>query len=92
MKVEVVSRTKEFIVLEVSAEGLPEKRISVHIDSIADGRTTLEEQIEKAKQDGEVRLKRLQVMNETLGEQSQHSDAVVATHRTGNILIPHKGD
>ena len=66
MKVEVVDKTEEFIVLEVSAEGLPKKRISVHIDSIADGRTTLEEQIELARADGEVRLVRIQAMNATL--------------------------
>ena len=66
MKVEVVGKTEEFIVLEVSAEGLPKKRISVHIDSIADGRTTLEEQIEKARQDGELRLTRIRAMNEAL--------------------------
>lgn len=66
VKVEVVDRTEEFIVLEASAEGLPAKRTSVHIDAIADGRTTLEEQIELARQDGEIRLARLVVMNNTL--------------------------
>jgi hypothetical protein len=68
MKVEVVDRTDEFIVLEVSAEGLPKKRTSVHIDAIADGRTTLEEQIEIARQDGEIRLARIQAMNNVLGD------------------------
>ena len=68
MKVEVVDKTEEFIVLEVSAEGLPKKRISVHIDSIADGRTTLEEQIELARADGEIRLARINAMNKTLDE------------------------
>jgi len=69
MKVEVIDRTEEFIILEVSAEGMPAKRISVHIDSIIDGRTTLEDQIELARSDGEVRLARLQAMNALLGEQ-----------------------
>ena len=69
MKVEVIDRTEEFIVLEVSAEGMPAKRTSIHIDSIIDGRTTLEEQIEKARVDGEVRLARLNAMNALLGEQ-----------------------
>lgn len=55
-----------FVILETAAEGLPAKRTSVHIDSIADGRTTLEEQIEKARVDGEVRLTRLQAMEEAL--------------------------
>ena len=68
MKVEVVDKTEEFIVLEVSAEGLPKKRISIHIDSIADGRTTLEEQIELARADGEIRLARINAMNKTLDE------------------------
>ena len=68
MKVEVVDKTEEFIVLEVSAEGLPKKRTSIHIDSIADGRTTLEEQIELARADGELRLARINAMNATLGE------------------------
>ena len=66
MKVEVVERTDEFIVLEVSSEGLPAKRTSIHIDSIIDGRTTLSEQIDLARQDGELRLARLQAMNATL--------------------------
>jgi hypothetical protein len=49
MRVEVIDRTDEFIILEVSSEGLPSKRTSIHIDSIIDGRTTLEEQIELAR-------------------------------------------
>lgn len=68
MKVEIVERTEEFIILEVSAEGLPAKRTSIHIDAIADGRTTLQEQIELARADGEVRLTRLDAMKATLGE------------------------
>lgn len=66
MKVEIVERTDEFIVLETSSEGLPAKRTSIHIDSIIDGKTTLEEQIELARQDGEKRLARLNAMNELL--------------------------
>jgi len=66
MKVEIVDRTDEFIVLEVSSEGLPAKRISVHIDAIIDGRTTLEEQMELARKDGELRLARLNAMNALL--------------------------
>ncbi len=67
MKVEIIETTEEFIVLEVSADGLPKKRTSIHIDSIADGRTTLEEQMELAREDGEVRLARLNAMKEILG-------------------------
>lgn len=70
MKVEVVDRTDEFIVLEVSSEGLPAKRTSVHIDAIVDGRTTLDEQIEIARADGQLRLARLNAMNALLGEQT----------------------
>jgi len=66
MKVEVIDRTEEFIILEVSSEGLPAKRTSIHIDSIIDGRTTLEEQMELARADGEVRLARLNAMNALL--------------------------
>ncbi len=66
MKVEIIETTEEFIVLEVSAEGLPKKRTSVHIDAIADGRTTLEEQMELAREDGEVRLARLKAMKEVI--------------------------
>jgi len=69
MKVEVIEKTDEFIVLEVSADGMPAKRTSIHIDSIVDGRTTLEEQIEKARADGEVRLTRLNAMNALLDKQ-----------------------
>ena len=66
MKVEVIGKTDCgcFVVLETSAEGLPAKRTSVHIDSIVDGRTTLEEQIEIARVDGELRLTRLNAMND----------------------------
>lgn len=69
MRVEVIDRTDEFIILEVSSEGLPSKRTSIHIDSIIDGRTTLEEQIELARADGEVRLARLNAMNALLDTQ-----------------------
>ena len=68
MRVEVVDRTDEFIVIEVSSEGLPAKRTSVHIDSIIDGRTTLEEQLDIARADGELRLARLNAMNALLNE------------------------
>ena len=66
MRVEIVERTDEFIVLEVSSDGLPAKRTSIHIDSIIDGRTTLDEQMELARADGEVRLARLNAMNALL--------------------------
>lgn len=66
MKVEVIDRTDEFIILETSAEGLPSKRTSVHIDAIISGQTTLEEQINLAKADGEVRIARLNAMNALL--------------------------
>jgi len=68
MRVEVIDRTDEFIILEVSADGMPPKRTSIHIDAIIDGRTTLEEQLDNARQDGELRLARLQAMNAALGE------------------------
>ena len=66
MKVEVIEKTDEFIVLEVSSEGLPAKRTSIHIDAIADGLTTLDEQMELARLDGEKRLTRLNAMNALL--------------------------
>ena len=69
MKVEIVERTEVFIILETSFDGLPAKRTSVHIDAIIDGITTLEEQIEIARADGEVRLTRLNAMNALLDEQ-----------------------
>jgi hypothetical protein len=68
LRVQVVDRTEEFIVLEVAGEGLPPKRVSVHIDAIIDGRTTLEEQMELARKDGELRLARLNAMNAILDE------------------------
>ena len=55
-----------FVILEVTGN-MPDKHISVHIDSIADGRTTIEEQIELARKDGEVREARIQAMNNILG-------------------------
>ena len=68
MRVDVIGKSNCgcFVILETSAEGLPAKRTSVHIDSIADGRTTLEEQIEKAREDGELRFTRILAMNEAL--------------------------
>lgn len=68
MRVEIVDRTDEFLVIEVSSEGLPAKRTSVHIDSIIDGRTTLQEQLDIARADGELRLARLNAMNALLNE------------------------
>ena len=68
MKVEVVDSTDEFIILEVSGDGLRAKRTSVHIDAIVEGRTTLQEQKEKALEDGERRLARLEVLKKELGE------------------------
>lgn len=72
VKVDVIGKSDCgcFVILESSAEGLPKKKISVHIDSIADGRTTLEEQIDLARKDGEVRLARLNAMNNTLKDES----------------------
>lgn len=72
VKVEVMGRTDCgcFVILEISAEEFPQikKHASIHIDSIADGRTTLEEQIELARMDGEVRLARLKTMDNILGK------------------------
>jgi len=59
-----------FVILESNIEGI-KKRTSIHIDSIADGRTTLEEQIELVKKDGEVRLARLNAMNNILGKNQE---------------------
>lgn len=69
MKTEIIGKTDCgcFVVLETTAEGLPTKRTSVHIDSIADGRTTIEDQINLANAEGEVRLARLTAMNALLG-------------------------
>lgn len=70
MRVEIIGRSDCgcFVILETSADGLPAKRTSVHIDAIADGRTTLKEQIELARKDGEIRLTRLVAMNNILNE------------------------
>ena len=69
MKTEIIGKTDCgcFVILETTAEGLPTKRTSVHIDSIADGRTTIEDQINLANAEGEVRLARLTAMNALLG-------------------------
>ena len=71
MKTEIIGKTDCgcFVVLETTAEGLPTRRTSVHIDSIADGRTTIEDQINLANADGELRLARLTAMNALLGSQ-----------------------
>ena len=69
MKTEIIGKTDCgcFVILETTAEGLPTRRTSVHIDSIADGRTTIEDQINLANAEGEVRLARLTAMNALLG-------------------------
>ena len=59
----------DFLVLRVSCPGLPDKNISVSVDALVDGKITLDEQMELARQDGEVRLARLNAMNAILGEQ-----------------------
>lgn len=71
MKTEIIGKTDCgcFVILETTAEGLPTKRTSVHIDSIADGRTTIEEQINLANTDAEVRFARLNAMNALLSKQ-----------------------
>ena len=68
VKVKVIGKTDCgcFVILELTGN-MPAKRISVHIDSIADGRTTLEKQIKIAKKDGEVREARIRAMDNTLG-------------------------
>jgi len=71
MKVEVIERTEEFIILETTAPGLPAKRTSVHIDAIIDGRTTIQEQKKLAREDGVVRLRRLNAMNAAIAEDDE---------------------
>jgi len=71
MNVKVIDRTEEFIILEATCEGVPTKRTSVHIDSIADGKTTIEEQIEKCQLDCELRKTRIDAMNKALGTESK---------------------
>jgi len=66
MKVKVIDQTEEFIVLEATDAGVPPKRISIHIDSIADGRTTLDEQVAKAKDDCKERGKRIKAMKKAI--------------------------
>ena len=60
--IKVIETTDEFIVLEVTTEGLPTRRTSVHIDAIAEGKTTLDEQIELIDADTKVRSKRIKEM------------------------------
>ncbi len=67
MTVKIIETTDEFIILESSDEGVPPKRTSIHIDSIADGRTTLEEQMELCEKDCALRAKRIKAMNKALG-------------------------
>ena len=68
MEIKVVDTTEEFIILEATCAGVPTKRTSIHIDAIADGRTTLEEQIEICRADCELRLTRINAMRAALGE------------------------
>ena len=59
----------DFLILRVSCDPLPDKNISVSVEALVDGRTSLDEQIEIARQDCELRLTRLHAMNSLLGEQ-----------------------
>ena len=66
MRVRIIDRTDDFIVLETSAPESPQlqpKITSVHIDAIIRGQTTLREQKDIARADGELRLSRLNAMN-----------------------------
>ena len=64
--IKVIETTDEFIVLEVTTEGLPTRRTSVHIDAIAEGKTTLDEQIALIDADTKVRAKRIKEMNKAI--------------------------
>ena len=64
--IKVIETTDEFIVLEVTTEGLPTRRTSVHIDAIAEGKTTLDEQIALIDADTKVRSKRIKEMNKAI--------------------------
>ena len=66
MKIEVIETTDEFIVLEITSEGLPTRRTSIHIDAIAEGKTTLEEQISICEEDCKKREQRIKAMNKAL--------------------------
>jgi len=49
MNDKVIDRTEEFIILEATCAGYPAKKTSIHINSNADGKNTIEEQIEKCQ-------------------------------------------
>ncbi len=65
--IKVIDRTDEFIIIEASEEGMPSKRTSIHIDSIINGNTTLEEQMAICEADCKLRMQRLKAMNKALG-------------------------
>ena len=46
----------DFVVLTVTCDGIPEKRISVLAKALHDGTTTLQEQMQLAREDAENRL------------------------------------
>ena len=71
MRVRVIDRTEEFIVLETSFRGMPSKITTVHIDAIINGQTTIEEQKALARADGNRRLARLNAMNAILGADNE---------------------
>ena len=58
----------DFLILKVSCPPLPDKNISILVDALVDGSITLEEQLELARADGELRLARLNTMNALLSE------------------------
>ena len=71
MRVRIIDRTDEFLILETSAKGLPSKITSVHIDAIVSGATTLREQKDLARADGNLRLERLNAMNAAIAEDDE---------------------
>lgn len=61
-------KSDEFIALRVTCDEIPDKIITIHLDAIADGRTTVAREIEKAKADAEQRCKRARAARDTLKE------------------------
>ena len=64
--IRVVETTDEFIVIETTMAGIPSRRTSIHIDAIAEGKTTLEEQIAICEEECRVRQARVFAMQAAL--------------------------
>lgn len=63
---QVLLKSEDFVAFKVCCEGIPDRVITLSLDGIADGLITVEEEVEKAKAEAEIRLKRATAQKQAL--------------------------